>query len=157
MASERDTASRDYRVRALGALLGAAGRLEHLLGQAIEDEFGISHTMYEVLLHLEWDGPSSMRLLGRKRVLTTGGVTRLVTRMEAAGLVTRAPDPADGRSQIVHMTEKGKDIVERASAMHARNVQRHFFDPVPAEHRKRLVQDLRKISEAADQALPRLR
>ena len=43
-------------VLAFGRLQGAANRLEHVLGRAIEVECGISHLMYEVLLILGRSG-----------------------------------------------------------------------------------------------------
>ena len=82
-------------VVAFGRLLGTANRLEYMLGRAIEQECGISHLMYEVLLILGRAGEPgmAMRTISRAQVLTTGGVTRLVDRMEALGSVARADDP----------------------------------------------------------------
>lgn len=81
-----------------GRLQGAANRLEYILGRALEEECGISHLMFEVLLILGRAGSPglSMRAVAQEQVLTTGGATRLVDRMEAAGLVARAESPATG-------------------------------------------------------------
>jgi DNA-binding MarR family transcriptional regulator len=93
-------------VLAFGRLPGAASRLEYLLGRAIEEECGISHVMFEVLLILgRAGGPGlSMGAIAQEQVLTTGGVTRLVDRMEAAGLVERAGAPGDRRSRLARLT-----------------------------------------------------
>ncbi|GAA3076402.1 hypothetical protein GCM10020000_72230 [Streptomyces olivoverticillatus] len=92
-------AANDGLVLAFGRLQGAANRLEYILGRAIEEECGISHLMFEVLLILGRAGEAGlpMRAIAQERVLTTGGVTRLVDRMEAAGLVVRDADPGDRR------------------------------------------------------------
>ncbi len=154
-----EQAAGDGRVLAFGWLQGAANRLEYILGRAIEDECGISHVMFEVLLILgRAGGPGmSMRAIAQERVLSTGGVTRLIDRMEAAGLVLRDDDPADRRGRLVRLTQRGEETVVRAARLHAENVQRLFLDSLPAAHREQFARDLRSVSLAARDALPRLR
>jgi len=154
-----EQAANDRLVLAFGWLQGAANRLEYILGRAIEQECGISHLMFEVLLILgRAGGPGmSMGSIAQERVLTTGGVTRLVDRMLAAGLVTRDEDPADRRGRLVRLTQLGEETVARAARVHAVNVQRFLLDPLPAEHREQFTRDLRTVSLRARDALPRLR
>jgi len=153
-----EQAANDPTVLAFGWLQGAANRLEYILGRAIADEFGISHAMFEVLLILGRAGRPgmSMRALGQERVLTTGGITRLVDRMEEAGLVTRTDNPGDRRGRLVHLTARGEKTVVRAARRHVENVQRYLLDPLPAAQRERFARDLRTVSLAAGAALPRL-
>ncbi|MFD9335292.1 MarR family winged helix-turn-helix transcriptional regulator [Streptomyces sp. NPDC060028] len=152
-------AANDELVLAFGRLQGAAGRLEYLLGGAIEEEFGITHAMYEVLLIVgRAGGPGvSMRTVAQERVLTTGGMTRLVDRMEAAGLAVRADDPGDRRGRLLRLTEHGEDVVVRASRLHVENIRRHFLAPLPEEAREQFMECLRILSHSARDALPRLR
>jgi DNA-binding MarR family transcriptional regulator len=144
---------------AFGRLQGAANRLEYILGRAIEEECGISHLMFEVLLILGRAGDPglSMGVISREQVLTTGGVTRLVDRMVAAGLVARVEDPGDRRVRLVRLTPLGEQTVVRASRIHVENIRRYFVDPLPPSHRERFADDLRVLSHAAQDALPRLR
>lgn len=146
-------------ILAFGRLLGAANRLEYILGRAIEQECGISHLMFEVLLILgRAGGPGlSMGAIGREQVLTTGGVTRLVDRMEAAGLVERAEDPDDRRGRMVRLTPQGEQVAIRAARVHVENIRRYFLEPLPPAHRERFIEDLRTLSHAARDMLPRLR
>lgn len=152
-------AANDGLVLAFGRLQGAANRLEYILGRAIEEEFGISHLMFEVLLILGRAGGEgmSMRAVAQERVLTTGGVTRLVDRMEALGLVARDENPEDRRGRLVGLTRLGEETAVRAARLHAENVRRHLLDPLPEEHRERFMGDLRTLSLSAREALPRLR
>jgi len=154
-----EQAANDGLVLTFGWLQGAANRLEYILGRAIAEECGISHVMFEVLLILGRAGGDGlpMRAVAQERVLTTGGVTRLIDRMEAAGLVTRDDNPGDRRGRLVRLTEQGEQTVVRAANLHAENVQRFLLDPLPSGDRERFARDLRTVSLAARDALPRLR
>ncbi len=145
-------------ILAFGRLQGAANRLEYILGRALEEECGISHLMYEVLLILgRAGGPGlSMRAISQEQVLTTGGVTRLVDRMVAAGLVERAEHPGDRRGRLVRLTPAGEQTAVRASRVHVANIRRYFAEPLPAADRERFAEDLRILSHAARDMLPRL-
>ncbi len=152
-------AANDSLVLAFGRLQGAANRLEYILGRAIEEECGISHLMFEVLLILgrAGEGGLPMRAIAQERVLSTGGVTRLVDRMEAAGLVVRDADPDDRRGRLVRLTARGEETVVRAARLHRENIRRFFLEPLPEENRERFAEDLKVLSHAARDALPRLK
>jgi DNA-binding MarR family transcriptional regulator len=158
ISTAKDAADNEL-VLAFGRLQGAANRLEYVLGRAIEQEFGISHLMFEVLLILgRAGGPGlSMGAISQEQVLTTGGVTRLVDRMEAAGLVARTEDPDDRRGRLVRLTPLGEETVVRAAQVHVANIERYFLEPLPASHRQRFMEDLRTLSHAARDVIPRLR
>ncbi|EFL29968.1 MarR family transcriptional regulator [Streptomyces viridochromogenes DSM 40736] len=145
-------------ILAFGRLQGAANRLEYILGRALEVECGISHLMFEVLLILGRAGDPglSMRAIAQEQVLTTGGATRLVDRMEAAGLVERAEDPGDRRGRLVRLTALGSQTTVAASRMHMENIRRYFLAPLPAEERDRFAENLRVLSHSARDVLPRL-
>ena len=151
-------AADDRLILAFGRLQGAASRLGYLLGRAIEEEFGISHVMYEVLLILGRVGEPGLPMgaIAREQVLTTGGVTRLVDRMEAAGLVERAETPGDRRGRLVRLTPLGEQTAVRASRVHVENIKRYFLEPLPDADRERFTEDLRILSHAARDILPRL-
>src|SRR3954447_21779309 len=142
-----EQAANDRLVLAFGRLQGAANRLEYILGRAIAEECGISHVMFEVLLILGRAGGSGMSMgsIAQERVLTTGGVTRLVDRMEAAGLVARDENPEDRRGRLVRLTPLGEQTAVRAARIHAANVQRLSLDVLPESHREQFTRDLRML------------
>ena len=152
-------ASTDELVLAFGHLQGAANRLAYLLGQALEEHCGINHLTFEVLMIVGRAGPEgiSMRAIAQERVLSTGGASRLIDRMETAGLVTRTADAEDRRGRRVKLTTAGQETAVRAARLHVENVQRFFIEPLPEEHRLQFVEDLRLLSHGARDALPRLR
>ncbi|GAA0311632.1 MarR family winged helix-turn-helix transcriptional regulator [Streptomyces turgidiscabies] len=157
ISSPREAANNAL-VLAFGRLQGAANRLEYLLGRSLEQECGISHLMFEVLLILGRAGEPglSMRAVAQEQVLTTGGVTRLVDRMVAAGLVERAEDPGDRRGRLVRLTGLGEETVVRASRLHVENIRRYFVAPLPPEDWERFTEGLRILSHSARDELPRL-
>lgn len=157
ISTAKEAADHDL-VVAFGRLQGAANRLEYIVGRALEQECGISHLMFEVLLILGRAGEPglSMRAIAQEQVLTTGGATRLVDRMEAAGLVERTADPGDRRGRLVRLTPMGEHTTIEAARVHVENIRRYFLAPLPHGRRDRFAEDLRTLSHAARDALPRL-
>ncbi|WP_234443759.1 MarR family winged helix-turn-helix transcriptional regulator [Streptomyces sp. NRRL B-24484] len=136
-------------VRELGLLLRAATRLDRAVDAAMRAECGLSHTMFEVLLMLARARGAGIpqRELAEGLTLTSGGTTRLVDRMEQAGLVRRTPSPADRRITLVGATPEGAEAFGRATVVHARIVDRLFLAPVAEEDRPPLLAALRAIVE----------
>lgn len=151
-------AANDPRVLIFGRLLGAANGLEYLLGREIEQDVGIGHATYEVLLLLARAGSDGLALrdIAQARVLTSGGVTRKVRRLEDDGLVARETSPTDRRVQLLRLTPSGEQIVVETTRLHVQNVQRHLLDLVPVDQRESLAATLRTLSIAAQGALPPL-
>jgi DNA-binding MarR family transcriptional regulator len=85
-------------------------------------------TWYDVLIELlEAEGHRlRQRDLARRVVLTRSGISRLVDRLEAAGLVRREPNPADRRGDLLALTEAGRAAVRRTWPAYARAIQDHF-------------------------------
>ncbi|MBC9727974.1 MarR family transcriptional regulator [Streptomyces sp. TRM68367] len=135
-------------VRDFGLLVKAATRLEQRIDSAVRRECGISHTMLEVLIRLcrQPGEEVSQRRLADDLTLTSSGTTRLIDRMEQAGLVRRVPSPEDRRSVLVEPTQQGRAVFLRAADVHARVVQRHFVDPLGAEDYARLTHALGEIN-----------
>jgi DNA-binding MarR family transcriptional regulator len=60
--------------------------------------------------------------LGEDVLLTQPGMSRLVMRLEARGLVERADDPADARASRIRLTAAGVEAQRRVGAAHGRHV-----------------------------------
>lgn len=52
--------------------------------------------------------------VARALTLTVGGASKVVDKVQAAGLCERHPHPHDGRSQLIVLTEAGERLVETA-------------------------------------------
>jgi DNA-binding MarR family transcriptional regulator len=129
----------DALISTFGRLLEVQGRLERRLGADLEARCGLSHAWFEVLLRLARSEGSQLTMSGLadQVALTTGGITRLVDRMEAAGLVERRPCATDRRVAYAGLTAAGREKLEEAAVVHAANL-RTVFDGFSAEERATL-------------------
>jgi DNA-binding MarR family transcriptional regulator len=147
---EAARAANSRAVRDFGLLMDAAGRLERRVDAALRARCGVHHTMFEVLVLLcRTPGEQvSQRDLGEKLVLTSGGTTRLVDRMEEAGLVRRSPSSVDRRVTTVEATDKGRAVFVTAATVHAEVVEQYFVAPVAPDDHAVLVRVLADIGAA---------
>jgi DNA-binding MarR family transcriptional regulator len=74
-----------------------------VLSQLIAEKSGLSPTDLETLGFLEQEGPMTAGRLAQLSGLTTGAVTRLIDRLEAAKYVRRRDDPTDRRRVVVEL------------------------------------------------------
>ncbi|MFD9503376.1 MarR family winged helix-turn-helix transcriptional regulator [Streptomyces sp. NPDC060035] len=142
----------DPLITTFGRLLEASSRLERRLGASLQTETGLPHVWFEVLIRLARSdgGRLTMGALAEDIALTTGGVTRLIDRIRAAGYVERHPCPTDRRVAHAVITDKGRDILDRAAVIHAANLREVFsgFDDATLSSLDTLLDRLR---EAASQ------
>lgn len=102
------------------AILGRMNRVVNAVAARQEKEygrFGISRGEFDVLATLRRADAShtlSPRRLSASLMLTTGGMTGRLDKLEKAGLVERSPDPDDRRGLRVTLTPRGLDIVDEA-------------------------------------------
>ena len=82
---------------------------------------------YEVMLQLvEAGGRLRMQELSTRMIIHKSSLTRLVDRLEAAGLVARQPCVEDGRGHYAVITRDGRETFRRAAPLHLRGIQREF-------------------------------
>lgn len=92
----------------------------HRLHEAVNGPFselfrhhGLSQTQFNVLRILRGAGePLPCSTIGERLVTRVPDVTRLVDRMERAGLVERVRSEADRRVVLVHITDEGLDTCD---------------------------------------------
>ena len=72
-----------------------------LFHEAIGRRLGLSAVEHKALGLVQRSGPLTAGALARQTGLTSGAITGLVDRLERAGYVRRAPDPADRRRVLV--------------------------------------------------------
>jgi DNA-binding MarR family transcriptional regulator len=149
----------DEVIHEFGALLGAAALLERIAGRELERRCGIRHAVFEVLLRLSNTAPDrpDMGGLAGELILTSGGMTRLVDRMQEAGLVRRRAASGDRRRHLVELTDAGRAKLDEAMRVHAETLRAHFAAPLTDEQRRHLVTALHTLRTTAREELGDLR
>ena len=101
-------------------VFGRVFRLSRAMGDRMEKAYtpyGISRGEFDVLATLRRSGEPyalSPRQLSATLMLTTGGMTGRLDKLERAGLLRRSPDPHDRRGLRVTLTEKGLELIDEA-------------------------------------------
>ncbi|WP_027344035.1 MarR family winged helix-turn-helix transcriptional regulator [Hamadaea tsunoensis] len=90
----------------------------------------LSEPDYEVLSTLSERPAYTWTLGGQadKMGWSRSRLSRHATRMEARGLLRRAPDPADGRGCLLTLTAQGLATLQDAAPTHLESVRHHFVD-----------------------------
>jgi DNA-binding MarR family transcriptional regulator len=115
--------------------------------EAVFAEYGLTNPNFEVLALLRRREPPfelTQRALTEHLRLTSGTVSVRVDRLVDLDLVTRRPDPADGRGAIVCLTDKGARLCEAAFPRHLANEARLLSALTDAEQGQ-LAALLRKL------------
>lgn len=144
------------------ALIGRLMRSSRLLQLEVErslDTFGLTINEFNTLNALRRSGPPhrlSPKQVGVSLLFSSGGLTKLLERLESRGLVAREPDPDDGRGVLVSLTPAGKSLQEEAMAAHQVN-EEQLLQPLTADQRRRLNSILRDLLIAFEASAGRMR
>jgi DNA-binding MarR family transcriptional regulator len=101
--------------------------------------YGLEQGWFDLLAALRRAGPPyelNPTALRHATMLSSGGMTKRLDRLAAAGLVERRPDPADRRGTLVRLTRKGKTLIDKAVATHLANEKRLLDVLAPSEQRQ---------------------
>jgi DNA-binding MarR family transcriptional regulator len=121
------------------AIVGRLLHLNEVLQVAINRTLArhkLKYPSFAVLATLRVQGAPyrmSPKALLDTLILTSGGLSNLLRRLEKAGHVRRMADETDGRGVIVELTEKGRLLVEPAMRDHAETERRLVSMLPPAE------------------------
>ncbi len=113
-------------------------------------DFGLSRSSWDVLASLRRNGPPyrlSPTQLYRALMRTSGAMTHRLYRLERRGLITRVPDPDDGRGLLVELTPEGVQLVDQVAPAHLAN-ERSLLAALSAEEQIQLANLLRKMLTA---------
>jgi len=109
--------------------------------------FGLQPAELDVLAALR-SQPSPHQLtptsLYRSLLLSSGGLSKILQRLESADLVVRPPNPEDRRSRFVRLTALGRTLVEQASEAVVDHEER-FLRELSAAERETLTRLLERL------------
>jgi DNA-binding MarR family transcriptional regulator len=118
----------DEEMRAWQALLHAHHQVIRALDRELRDEHDLPLAAYDVLLRLARTPGRALRMsdLAERVMISPSGLTRLVDRLEARGLVVRKSEPEDGRVALARLTGPGHRLLLRAARTHLRGIREHY-------------------------------
>jgi len=140
-------------------VIARLGRATAYIDAAINarlDEFGLSRGSWDVLASLRRSGLPyrlSPTQLYQALMRTSGAMTHRLSRLERAGLITRLPDPEDGRGMLVELTPAGVQLVDEVAPAHLSN-ERSLLAALSAEEQNHLADLLRKMLAAFEHEQP---
>lgn len=130
----------------LNYLLWQVCRLNHARAHQLFDALGVYRGQPPLLEALwEQDGLTHSDLAARLHV-TPATMSRMIQRMEKAGLVARKSDPADRRVSRVYLTQAGRDI-RSAIAQAIRTIEADTFAGFNDEERVLLRRFLQQVRD----------
>src|SRR5256886_10606417 len=118
------SSSSPERLRAWRLYFESALALVDVLDAELERDAGMPLRWYDALVHLE-ETPEGLRMneLAERILYSKSGFTRVVDRMEEAGLVRRVRSDNDRRSILVLLTDAGRKTMERARRHHRHGIE----------------------------------
>lgn len=130
-------------------VIGRISRLSRALEAHLEvvyREHGLEPGWHDLLATLRRQGPKlrPTDLMG-SLMLTSGGTTKRLQKLENAGLIAREPDPNDRRGQLIALTEQGRAVIDAVTGPHLANEAR-LLEALSAEEREQLAALLRKLN-----------
>ena len=127
----RTISQADLAVRLRLVIARTARRLRQEAGEEL------SPSQAAALATIDRHGPLTPSELADRERVKRPTATRVITRLEEAGLVDRARDPQDGRSSLVALSPAGRDLLARARTRKDAYLARRLRD-LDAEERATL-------------------
>jgi DNA-binding MarR family transcriptional regulator len=131
-------------------------RVEIVLWERINARLHQAHTLslafFETLYFIGQAPDGSLRIgdLARALCITVGATSKLVDRVEAAGLIRRELDADDRRASRVVLTDAGRQRLAEASATHEAEMARVLDATLTADEQQQLHTLVKRLLTAAD-------
>lgn len=134
--------------RAAGELRALVGRLSRRLRQtSAVGEMTLSQA--SVLSLLEREGSATPGALASREHISPQSMGTILISLEALGLVSRTPDPSDGRCLVVSLTGAGLQAVQGARRHREERLARALADNFTAEEQQMLIAALPLLERLA--------
>ncbi|TWP34678.1 MarR family winged helix-turn-helix transcriptional regulator [Leekyejoonella antrihumi] len=124
------------------AVLGRLHRADLRYQALVADElgrFGLSTAAFDVLMSLRRSGPTYRRTAGELAevgLITSGGLTQRIDRLERDGLVERTKEPGDRRKVFIQLTDSGRKLIDEVLQAHFTEQNQMLAGLTQTEHRQ---------------------
>ena len=133
-------------------VLSRASEAIHAHSKADIESHGLSFTEFAILEALYHKGPMLLNEVQKKILVSSGGITFLIDKLEKRGLVQRRPCESDRRARWAELTDEGRVLLARIFPGHAEVIRRALSGLTP-EEQQQLTALLKTLGTAAA-ALP---
>ncbi len=133
---------------AWGGFLKTYAYINRLIEADLQEHARITHVEFEVLLRLSWQENQRLRIqdLAAQSILTRSGLSRVVERLEKAGLVIREEACEDRRGAYAVLTEAGVERFRTASQAHLVFVRQNFLGLFNEEELKQMAEFWKRMA-----------
>jgi len=135
-------------------------RAQAIIARRLQADLLAAHDLalgsYDVLLHLSEAPGGRLRMndLADRVLLSRSGLTRLIDRLQAAGLVARQSCDSDARGLYAVLTPAGRARLAEATPTYRRAVRRYMLDRLDPQELRTLEEILTRLTGEEDRAVP---
>jgi DNA-binding MarR family transcriptional regulator len=142
----------DWRIGVWRAFLRAHARVMRELERELLADASMPIGWYDVLLQLAEAPEGRLRMadLADRVLLSRSGLTRLIDRLQAEGLVRREPSPDDARGTFTVLTADGFGRLRAAAPVHLAGVQEHWLGHFSDDELRELGGLLGRLAPSAE-------
>ena len=110
--------------------------------------FGLTDVQFNLMMLLKYqadqEGGLSQAQLSSMMLVNRANITTLIDRMEKTDLVVRTHAPSDRRTNIVKLTDRGKELLARIEPLYTAEVKR-IMAALKQDEQKTVIEMLEKI------------
>jgi MarR family transcriptional regulator, organic hydroperoxide resistance regulator len=133
-------------------------RLETQLWNRVETRIQHAHGLplawLEIMQVVSATGDCRVLDIAKALSITVGGASKVVDKVEAAGWCRRQPNPTDGRSNLIQLTEAGERLLETANTTFASALTADLGAAAPAVELAQLAATLRRLRQHLSTTAP---
>lgn len=118
----------------------------------LKREFGLPLTHFEPMSVMDQLPTCRVYDIASELGITTGGTSKLVDRIEAAGLCRRLPNPEDRRSSLLELTPEGRQLLAAAGEAFDDELERRLGAAVPERTLRQFAATLARIRASGHRA-----
>jgi DNA-binding MarR family transcriptional regulator len=122
-------------------------RLYNAVGDRLKGEHGLSMGQFEFLRVIGGRDDCRVNDLAQDIAITVGATSKAVDRLEAAGWVSRRPNPANRRSSLLALTPAGRRLLDAATPTVEAELRTWLADPLGASGLDQLAASLARLRQ----------
>ncbi|WP_327065863.1 MarR family winged helix-turn-helix transcriptional regulator [Kitasatospora sp. NBC_01250] len=127
-------------------------RLYNALGERLRAEHGLTTSQFEFLRIIGGREDCRVNDLAHEVAITVGATSKGVDRLEAAGWVSRRPNPSNRRSSLLGLTAAGEQLLAAATATFEDGLRSWLTEPLGAQSLDQLATTVALLRQTLEQA-----